>query len=207
MASMKLRKPSQATLDYFERLAPGAPLATRTMFGMPCRFLNGYMLVGVFENTLMLHLSAGDRAECIAQGAEPFAPMGRDMKAYVTITPGTFHDHDLKWWIVRGMRHIATLPPRVAGAATSPRSKAPPSMKPTTKKTMRPVSKKAKPKAKLKAKPKPQRAKRHAPKSAPRKTAKKAARKAAPRAPKKAPQRTPARKPKRPAAKKRRTRR
>jgi hypothetical protein len=128
MASMKWVRPSQATIDYFERLAPGAPLETRPMFGMPSRFLHGYMLVGLFANTLILHLSDLDRATCIAAGAKPFKPMGREMKAYVAIKPGTFTDHDLKWWIVRGMRHLATLPPRPTETrAAARKSKAPPS--------------------------------------------------------------------------------
>jgi TfoX/Sxy family transcriptional regulator of competence genes len=130
MASMKWVRPSQATIDYFERLAPGAPLETRPMFGMPSRFLHGYMLVGLFANTLILHLSDLDRATCIAAGAKPFKPMGREMKAYVAIRPGTFTDHDLKWWIVRGMRHLATLPPRPTEAKVTRNSKAPPSAKP-----------------------------------------------------------------------------
>jgi TfoX/Sxy family transcriptional regulator of competence genes len=203
MASMKLRKPSQATLDYFERLAPGAPLAMRKMFGMPCRFLNGYMLVGVFEDTLMLHLSAADRAACIAQGAKPFQPMGRDMKAYVSIRPGTFEDHDLKWWIVRGMRHIATLPPRVGVTAIARTSKAPPSLKPKRAQATRPVSKTVTPKAKAK----PKSTKKVAPKLEAKKAAKRATKRAAPRPSKKAVTRSPPRKPKHPVAKKRRTRR
>jgi hypothetical protein len=122
MASMKWVRPSQATIDYFERLAPGPPLETRPMFGMPSRFLHGYMLVGLFANTLILHLSEVDRATCIAAGAKRFKPMGREMKAYVAIEPGTFSDHDLKWWIVRGMRHLATLPPRPSEPNAAPRN-------------------------------------------------------------------------------------
>jgi TfoX/Sxy family transcriptional regulator of competence genes len=112
MASMKWVKPTAATLGYFERIAPGAPLETRPMFGMPSRFLNGHMLVGVFQNSLVLHLGKADRALCIAAGAKPFAPMGREMKEYVEIVPGTFQDLELKEWIVRGMRFLAGLKPK-----------------------------------------------------------------------------------------------
>jgi len=109
---MKWTKPSRATIGYFERLAPGPPLETRKMFGMPCRFLNGHMLVGVFQNTLMLHLGAADRARCIRAGAKPFKPMGREMKEYVEIKPGLFEDRELKEWIVCGMRYLASLAPK-----------------------------------------------------------------------------------------------
>lgn len=183
MASTKWVTPSQATIDYFERLAPGAPLETRKMFGLPSRFLHGYMLVGVFGNTLVLHLSRVDRAACIKAGAEPFKPMGRDMKAYVAIKPGTFEDHDLKWWIVRGMRHLATLPPRVTEAKA--------------RKSMTPAAVKTKPK-RAKAATKTKSTKKVAPKP----PVKKAAHKAAPK-PKKAGKRRAGAPKKRPAEKKR----
>jgi TfoX/Sxy family transcriptional regulator of competence genes len=189
MASVKWIKPSQATLDYFEHIAPGAPLETRKMFGMPCRFLNGYVLVGVFQNTLMLHLSEEDRAACIAAGAEPFIPMGREMKSYVAITPGVFEDHDLKWWIVRGMRYLGSLEPRI---------EAPRSVR----------GAKAKPKAKAKAKAKAPKPKaRSSKKVAPKPATKKAARKAKAKPAKKRAKRRAAPPKKRPAAKKRRSRR
>lgn len=117
---MKWVRPSQATIDYFERLAPGPPLETRRMFGMPSRFLHGYMLVGLFGDNLILHLSPVDRAACIRAGAKRFKPMGRDMRGYVAIKPRTFTDHDLKSWIVRGMRHLATLPPRITEEPPAP---------------------------------------------------------------------------------------
>jgi hypothetical protein len=164
MASIKWVKPSPTTLEYFERLAPGAPLETRKMFGLPSRFLNGYMLVGVFGDALMLHLSPGDRAECLAAGAKPFKPMGREMKAYVAIAPGTFEDHDLKWWIVRGMRHIATLPPRVGTASASRKSRVPSAPKRKPSRATKAATKRAKPKVakKVVRKPAPKKAVRAA---------------------------------------------
>jgi len=143
MATMKWTKPSAKTIAYFERLAPGAPLDTRKMFGMPCRFLNGHMLVGVFENTLMLHLNPQDRFECIAAGAKPFKPMGREMKEYVEIKPGTFEDRELKEWIVRGMRYLGSLPPKL-GKPRKAKAKA--------GKTVKPVKRAQKAASKSKAK-------------------------------------------------------
>ena len=52
MAKMKWTKPSAETIAYFERIAPGPPIEARRMFGMPARFLNGHMLVGVFGDML-----------------------------------------------------------------------------------------------------------------------------------------------------------
>jgi hypothetical protein len=113
MAMMKWSKPSAETIAYFERIAPGPPIEARSMFGMPARFLNGHMLVSLFGDAFMLHLSAADRLECIAAGARPFAPMGRSAKEYVEITPGHFDDHTLKVWIARGMRYLGSLPPKL----------------------------------------------------------------------------------------------
>jgi hypothetical protein len=113
MAKMKWTKPSADTIAYFERIAPGPPIEARRMFGMPARFLNGHMLVGVFGNTFMLHLSDIDREACIRAGAKPFAPMGREAKEYVDVAPGTFDDRTLKEWIVRGMRYLGSLPPKL----------------------------------------------------------------------------------------------
>jgi hypothetical protein len=113
MAKMRLPKPSPETIAYFERIAPGPPIEARKLFGMPTRFLNGHMLVGLFGDTFMLHLSQSDREECIRAGAKPFAPMGRESKGYVDVKPGTFDDRTLKEWIVRGMRYLATLPPKL----------------------------------------------------------------------------------------------
>jgi TfoX/Sxy family transcriptional regulator of competence genes len=139
MPKMKWTKPSAETIAYFERIAPGPPIQARRMFGMPARFLNGHMLVGVFGNTFMLHLSDVDREACIRAGAKPFAPMGREAKEYVDVAPGTFDDRTLKEWIVRGMRYLGSLPPKLkkkrgkpAPERRSQRGSAPPSRIPVS---------------------------------------------------------------------------
>ena len=147
MAMMKWTKPAAATIDYFERIAPGPPIEARRMFGMPSRFLNGHMLVSVFGNSLMLHLSETDREECIAAGAAPFAPHGRSAAEYVEIQIGHFEDRTLKEWIARGMRYLGSLPPRLAKPAAKRATLAPASSKGSAK----PRASKAKAKAKAKA--------------------------------------------------------
>jgi len=189
MAMMKWTKPAAATIDYFERIAPGPPIEARRMFGMPSRFLNGHMLVSVFGNSLMLHLSETDREECIAAGAAPFAPHGRSAAEYVEIQIGHFEDRTLKEWIARGMRYLGSLPPRLAKPAAKRATLAPASSKVSAKP---PASKaKAKAKAKAVAKKKPAAptkptAKKATPKKAASKRAapiraKRAAKKAAPK--------------------------
>lgn len=122
MAAAKWIRPSPETVAHFERIAPGPPLQIRRMFGMPCRFLNGHMLVGLYQNSIMLHLNADDRAACIEAGARPLVASGREMKEYVEIVPGTFDDHTLKLWIVQGMRYLGSLPPNLPLETTKPAS-------------------------------------------------------------------------------------
>jgi len=158
----KWTKPAAATIDYFERIAPGPPIEARRMFGMPSRFLNGHMLVSVFGDSLMLHLSESDRQECIDAGAQPFAPHGRSAAEYVEIQIGHFEDQTLKEWIARGMRYLGTLPPRLPKKAVTKR----PSVAPASKK----LTSKAPPsQAKPKAKPTPPKAKKKAAKKKPAK--------------------------------------
>lgn len=141
MATMKWTKPTADTIAYFERIAPGPPMETRSMFGMPCRFLNGHMLVGVFQDTLMLHLKPEDRVACIEAGAKPFAPMGREAKEYVDVAPGTFDDREMKEWIVRGMRYLGGLPPKLNASAKTMKSPTVPARaaKPVTAAKAKPV--------------------------------------------------------------------
>ena len=135
MAKLNWTKPSAETVAYFERIAPGPPIQARRMFGMPSRFLNGHMLVSVFGDAFMLHLSETDREECIAAGARPFAPMGRMAKEYVEIVPGHFPDQTLKEWIARGMRYLGSLPPKLeAMRKEEPRASGPLSVRTPTKK-------------------------------------------------------------------------
>jgi hypothetical protein len=122
MAAAKWIRPSPETVAHFERIAPGPPLQIRQMFGMPCRFLNGHMLVGLYQNSIMLHLSAADRAACIEAGARPLIASGREMKEYVEILPRTFDDHTLKLWIVQGMRYLGSLPPNLPLETSKPAS-------------------------------------------------------------------------------------
>lgn len=122
MAAAKWIRPSPETVEHFERIAPGSPLQIRKMFGMPCRFLNGHMLVGLYQNSIMLHLSQADRAACIEAGARRLVASGREMKEYVEILPGTFDDHTLKLWIVQGMRYLGSLPPNLPLESSKPAS-------------------------------------------------------------------------------------
>ena len=88
----------------------------RKMFGYPCAFVNGGMLIGVFADRIMLRLSDQDRAEFLKlPGAKPFKPFpGRPMREYVELPPEIMHSPaELKQWQKRGLEYVETLPPKV----------------------------------------------------------------------------------------------
>lgn len=82
------------------------------MFGYPSVFLNGNMLACIFQDRIMVRLSAPDRLEATADGGKAFEPMpGRAMKEYVELPPAVVQDPSaLRRWIERGRAYVAALP-------------------------------------------------------------------------------------------------
>ena len=90
------------------------------MFGYPSVFLNGNMLACVFQDRIMVRLSAPDRAEAMAAGGRLFEPMpGRAMKEYVELPAAVAGDPiALRRWIERGREYVAGLPKKVKKKST-----------------------------------------------------------------------------------------
>ena len=89
----------------------------RKMFGYPAAFLNGQMMAGLFQNRMMLRLSADDRASFLElRGATPFEPMpGRLMREYVTVPDWILgSEKELQSWLAKAAAFVETLPPRLA---------------------------------------------------------------------------------------------
>ena len=111
-------KPSAGTLEAFERATAGrTDLEPRTMFGYPSVFLRGNMLACVFQDRIMVRLSASDREVAMAvDGARPFEPSpGRAMKEYIDFPRSVTDDHSaLRAWIDRGAAYVMSLPPKRA---------------------------------------------------------------------------------------------
>ncbi len=107
-----MKKPSQQTADAFEGALPPAA-ERRKMFGMPAAFVNGNMMAGVFEDSIMVRLPEKDRAKLVATGGAPFAPMGRTMKEYLTV-PAAFHTDaaKLRPWLRKAQAYAESLPPK-----------------------------------------------------------------------------------------------
>ena len=111
-----MKKPSQQTTDAFEIALP--PTAERRkMFGMPAAFVNGNMMAGVFEDSIMVRLPEKDRAKLVTAGGAPFAPMDRPMKEYVTV-PAAFHTDaaKLRLWLRKALAYADSLPPKAPKA-------------------------------------------------------------------------------------------
>jgi TfoX/Sxy family transcriptional regulator of competence genes len=121
-------QPASATMvALFQAVTADAPdLQTRKMFGYPCAFVRGQMLMGVFGDRLMLRLSEADRAKFLKlPGARLFEPMpGRPMREYVELPTDILNStRKLRGWLRRGLAYVETLPPKAQPAR---RAKAPP---------------------------------------------------------------------------------
>ena len=106
-------KPTAKTVDAFTRAVDGlSGVEPRTMFGYPSVFLGGNMLASIFQDRIMVRLSAADRGAATRAGGKPFEPSpGRAMREYVELPPSVVGDAAaLHGWLERGRAYVATLP-------------------------------------------------------------------------------------------------
>jgi TfoX/Sxy family transcriptional regulator of competence genes len=107
-------KPSPATVQAFDGAVDGlAGVERRTMFGYPSVFLNGNMLASIFQDRIMVRLSADDRAAAQSTaGARPFEPSpGRPMREYVELPAAVVGKKaELRKWFERSQAYVASLP-------------------------------------------------------------------------------------------------
>ena len=82
-----MEKATDVGREWFAELLPGDPDVTRRpMFGNLGGFVNGNLFLALFGDDVAVRLSPGDRAELLAEGGVPFAPMPeRPMKEYVVL--------------------------------------------------------------------------------------------------------------------------
>jgi hypothetical protein len=114
---MKWEKPSQAIVETFEKSLPwDERIERKTMFGMPCAFVNGNMFCGVFMKGIMVRLGPGQRENWIKQrNAKLFEPMpGKPMKEYIE-PPATLlkNDSQLRALITESFEFALSLPPKL----------------------------------------------------------------------------------------------
>lgn len=111
--TMKMEKSPPELAKRFEDAFPDDPRAERRkMFGFPSGFVNGNMFGGLFETDVVLRLGEADRALMMNDyGAEPFEPMGRPMKGYVSVPAAIVAEPErLREWVQRAFEFAAGLP-------------------------------------------------------------------------------------------------
>ena len=90
---------------------PGAQI--RKMFGYPAAFVNGTMLGGLFQDSMMLRLSPEDLVTFRSDtGAKLFEPMpGRVMREYVVVPTAILKSRaKLRPWLAKALAYTASLP-------------------------------------------------------------------------------------------------
>ena len=107
-----------ALIDRFTGALRDFPQAeVRKMFGYPAAFVNGNMMAGLFQDSMMLRLSAADLAAMREQtGARPFEPMpGRVMREYVVVPPAILKSNaGLERWLGYAFAYVSSLPRKSA---------------------------------------------------------------------------------------------
>lgn len=115
----KWRKPDEDLVKLLDEtvgeIEIDQPVDFRPMFGCPAYFTGGNLFAGVWQETVMLRLDEGGRAQVVAAGGRPFEPApGRAMKEYVALPPALVADRDVaRDWVRKAAEYAASLPPKV----------------------------------------------------------------------------------------------
>jgi TfoX/Sxy family transcriptional regulator of competence genes len=91
-------------------------IVEKKMFGGVGFLLHGNMLVGVWQNALIVRLGPDEGAKALTESnVVPFDITGKPMKGWVVVEPdGLESDRQLARWVERAEAFVATLPPRAA---------------------------------------------------------------------------------------------
>ena len=103
---------------------PGAEI--RKMFGYPAAFVNGNMLGGLFQDTMMLRLSPNDLADARDRtGAKPFEPMkGRVMREYIVVPEEIVESRaEIGSWLRKSLAYTKSLPAKAPAGKSKKRSR------------------------------------------------------------------------------------
>ena len=85
----------------------------KKMFGGTCHLLNGNMLCGVNETTLILRLGQDAAADALEQPhTRQMDVTGRPMKGWVVVEPEGFKGDRLQGWLDQARSFVALLPPK-----------------------------------------------------------------------------------------------
>src|SRR5262249_9560290 len=116
----KFTKAPESLVALFTRATAALPgVEPRKMFGYPAAFVNGNMFSCLFQSSMILRLSGGDRAACTTEfGAKLFEPMpGRPMREYVAVPEALLRSPALlEVWLRKSLGYAVQLPPKAAKA-------------------------------------------------------------------------------------------
>jgi TfoX/Sxy family transcriptional regulator of competence genes len=84
----------------------------RKMFGCPAAFINGNMLAGVHQESVLVRLPEESRRVALEKGWRPFEPMqGRVMREYVVLPEAEVSTKaTLDSWLAQAFAYAASLP-------------------------------------------------------------------------------------------------
>src|SRR5262249_50439702 len=123
----RFTKAPEPLVALFTRATAALPgVEPRKMFGYPAAFVNGNMFSCLFQSSMILRLSEGDRATCTREfGAQLFEPMpGRPMREYMAVPEAVLRSPRLlDVWLRKSLGYAAALPPKTAKAKTTGRAK------------------------------------------------------------------------------------
>ncbi len=114
---MQWKKSPPELISLFEELVPPDPVVEkRKMFGYPCCFVNGNMMMGLHQDNLILRMGEADRQEFLThQGTSRFEPMkGHIMKEYVAVSDSMKNSPQILMnWVQRSLDYVRALPVKV----------------------------------------------------------------------------------------------
>ncbi|MBA4018470.1 MAG: RNA methyltransferase [Pirellula sp.] len=87
-------------------------LTEKRMFGGVCFLLQGNMLVGIWEQSLIARLGPDEAARALTEpNVREFDATGRPMRGWVVVDPdGLERDDQLAAWLARAQEFVETLP-------------------------------------------------------------------------------------------------
>ncbi len=112
----KWRPAPDKLIRTFENAMQSVPEAqVRKTFGYPSAFVNGQMFTGLHQESMILRLSAEDRADLNQRhGAKTFEPMpGRPMREIVIVPESILKsEKQLNTWLGKALAYVKSLPPK-----------------------------------------------------------------------------------------------
>jgi TfoX/Sxy family transcriptional regulator of competence genes len=108
------RVPEPVRRTFVDAVARLNGAEVRKMFGCPAAFINGNMLAGVHQESVLVRLPEEARRAALEKGWCPFEPMpGRVMREYVVLPNAVVSKKaTLDSWLAQALAYAASLPPK-----------------------------------------------------------------------------------------------